>query len=174
MAGFSVDPIPGSSIPGAHVYKKILVAVTAVAAVLVVGLVGPQAFAGEKTSALKAWAVTVTGDKAPFMSLVDGSILPEYTFQVTITVRNGRVVHVAGTYLNCGATSCTVNTGRNMFNDAIAGLDPQAVSAVRRGQIDSLAYNGGQGEAADAAIADMYKRSLRSAVDKARARGLLR
>lgn len=154
-------------------YKKVLVAVTAAAALLVVGLVGPHAFAGENTTAVKVRAATVTGDKAPFVSLVDGSSLPEYTFEVTITVRNRRVVAVAGTYLNCGATSCTVNRGRNMFNDAIAGLDRQAVDAVRRGQIDSLAYNGGQGAATDAAIADMYKRSLRSALAKARARGLL-
>jgi hypothetical protein len=155
------------------VFKKVLVAVTAAAALLAAGLVGPNAFAGENTTAVKVRAATVTGDKAPFLSLVDASPLPEYTFQVTITVRNRRVVAVAGTYLNCGATSCTVNRDRNMFNDAIAGLDPQAVDAVRRGRIDSLAHNGGQGAATDAAIADMYKRSLRSAVAKARTRGLL-
>ena len=154
-------------------YKKVLIAVTAAAALLVVGLVGPHALAGENTAAVRARTATVTGDKAPFLSAIDGSPLPEYTFQVRITVRNRRVVAVAGTYLNCGATSCTVNTERNMFNDAIAGLDPQAVDAVRRNRIDSLAYDGGQGAATDAAIADMYKRSLRSAVAKARARGLL-
>jgi hypothetical protein len=153
--------------------KKILAAVTAALALLVVGVVGPHASAGENTTAVRARAATVTGDKAPFLSLADGSPLPEYTFQVTITVRNRRAVAVAGTYLNCDATSCTANGGRNMFNDAIVGLDRQAVNAVRRGQIDSLAYNGGQGAATDAAIADMYKRSLRSAVAKARARGLL-
>jgi hypothetical protein len=152
------------------VYKKVLVVVATLATLAVGTVLGQSAFAADRAVPRPT---PVVGNNAPFLSLVDGAPLHEYTIRVTIVVRSGTVTGVVGTYLHCDATgaNCTVDSGQNMFTAAIKGLNPQAVAAVRNHTIDALAFNGGQGEATDRAIADMYKRSLKSAVAKAVAAG---
>ncbi|GIJ45515.1 hypothetical protein Val02_24010 [Virgisporangium aliadipatigenens] len=154
-------------------YKKVLVVVATLATLAVSAVVGQSAFAADRASIPVPPITLVVGNNAPFLSLVDGAPLHEYTIRVTIVVRAHAVTGVSGVYLHCDAAgaNCTVDTGTNMFTAAIKGLNPQAVAAVRDHTIDALAFNGGQGEATDRAIADMYKRSLKSAVAKAVAAG---
>jgi hypothetical protein len=152
--------------------KRVLALVLTAVAFLGVGLVYlPEASASESQAiTFPSLLITVKGDITPFQG-VDGTFLPEYSNQTTLTLWRGRVVAVSTAALHCDQsfTSCVVDTPPSMWSDAVRGLDPQAPAAIRRpGGIDALNYDdrGGAGEA-KARVLDMYRRSLRSALAKA-------
>jgi hypothetical protein len=151
--------------------KRVLAVVLAAVAFLGVGLVSlPEASASESAAiGFPSLLIKVKGDITPFRA-VDGTFLPEYSNQTTLTLWHGRVVSVSTAALHCDQsfTSCDVDTPPSMWSDAVRGLDPQAPAAIRTGGIDALNYDdhGGAGDA-KARVLDMYRRSLRSALAKA-------
>jgi len=127
-------------------------------------------------AATRPSTITVTGARATFVG-ANGTPLPEYWAEVTITVRRGRVVGISSIASVCPVTGCV--QGNSMWDNAALDLDAQANRSLPRPArqlVEQLSYGATylsqltQGSVFDAGFLAMYKESLRAASGRAQVR----